>query len=43
MVPRRTAAGPVFTAAEDWIELTAGNLVQFAKGKETSNASPLRI
>ncbi|MGH8431778.1 MAG: hypothetical protein ACREUF_15385, partial [Solimonas sp.] len=40
--PAETIAGPVFTAAEEWQELTIGNLAQLWQGKET-NALPEAI
>lgn len=34
--PADTAAGPVFTAAKEWGDLTIGNLSQWMQGKETN-------
>jgi len=34
--PAETAAGPVFTAAKEWGDLTLGNLMQLARGEEVN-------
>jgi hypothetical protein len=34
--PAETAAGPVFTEAKEWADLTFGNLLQLARGEEVN-------